>query len=143
MDSIAALEVVGLKPLALEPKEALSLVSGTSVLTAMAAHCIWDATRMLNLAVGIHSLYIQALCGSRESVDPFVHALKPHPGQLNIAQRMFTLLEGSQLVDNQHPISGELMQDRCSIRCLAQNDSLTGETYGTALYTRTDLESVL
>ena len=120
MDAVAALEKVGLKSFSLEAKEGLSLINGTSVLTAMAAHCTCDATLILNLALAIHSLYIQALHGRRDSFDPFVHALKPHPGQVNIAQRTCALLEGSQLLADQDPVGGELMQDRYSIRCLAQ-----------------------
>jgi phenylalanine ammonia-lyase len=85
----------------------------------MAAHCICETTLMLNLALAIHSLYIPALHGMRDPFDPFVHALKP-PGHVNVAQQTFALLEGSQLVADQNSVRGELMQDRYSIRCLAQ-----------------------
>jgi phenylalanine ammonia-lyase len=120
IDAITALDAVGLKPFSLEAKEGLSLVNGTSVLTSMAVHAVHHATLMLNLVLAIHSLHIQALQGMRDAFDPFVHALKPHPGQAKVAQQMFTLTEGSRLLPERESVRGELMQDRYSIRCLAQ-----------------------
>jgi histidine ammonia-lyase len=47
--------------------------------------------------MGIHALLIQALNGMVEYYEPFVHEVKPHPGQLWAASQMRKLLKGSKL----------------------------------------------
>jgi phenylalanine ammonia-lyase len=120
IDARTALKNIGLSSLPLRGREGLALVNGTSVLTAMAAQCIYDARLILNVALGIHGLFIQALLGAKESFDPFIHSLKPHPGQVDVARRMLALLDGSQLTADHELIQTDLVQDRYSIRCLAQ-----------------------
>lgn len=56
---------------------------------------------------------------------PFVHEHKPHFGQIWAAEQMLSLLEGSDLIryelDGSHDYRGsQLIQDRYSLRCLAQ-----------------------
>jgi phenylalanine ammonia-lyase len=70
-------------------------------------------------------LSIQALQGTNQSFHPFIHQRKPHPGQLWTAEKMLQLLDGSQMsrdeLDGRHEYRGEeLIQDRYSMRCLAQ-----------------------
>ncbi len=101
------------------------MVNGTSVMTGIAANCIHDARKLLNLTLGIQALFVQALRGTNQSFHPFVHQHKPHPGQLWTAKQMLKLLSGSRLsrdeLDGSHQYQGnELIQDRYSLRCLAQ-----------------------
>ena len=91
------LRELGLEPIELEPKEGLAMVNGTSMSTAMAASCLYDAQRMLAVTLGVHALMIQALKGMDESFAEFVHGLKPHPGQLWAARCMRYWLHDSQL----------------------------------------------
>jgi phenylalanine ammonia-lyase len=124
-DALTALERLGLPRLCLSPKEGLALVNGTAVMTGIAANCVYDACTLLALTLGAHSLAIQALRGSDLSFHPFIHAHKPHPGQVWTASRMRDLLAGSQLtraeVSSRHDLrSHDLIQDRYSLRCLPQ-----------------------
>jgi phenylalanine ammonia-lyase len=115
------LAALGLEPLELELKEGLAMVNGTAVSTGTAACCALDAGRQLDVTLGFHALAVQALCGSVEPFDEFVHSHKPHPGQLRVAAAMRAALAGSGMAGR--PLNGggpRLAQDRYSIRCLAQ-----------------------
>ncbi|WGV26193.1 HAL/PAL/TAL family ammonia-lyase [Halotia branconii] len=125
MDAPTALRQLGLPQLQLQPKEGLAMMNGTSVMTGIAANCVYDARVLLALAMGVHALAIQGLCGTNQSFHPFIHQRKPHPGQLWTANQMFSLLQGSHLIrdelDGKHEYRGqELIQDRYSLRCLPQ-----------------------
>ncbi len=124
-DALEALERLGLPPLRLEAKEGLALINGTAVMTGIAAHCVHDAAVLLGLALGAHALSIQALQGSNQSFHPFIHELKPHPGQRWSARWMLALLDGSAMIRDElagrsRRPEGQLIQDRYSVRCLPQ-----------------------
>jgi phenylalanine ammonia-lyase len=125
LDSLTALKRLGLPRLRLRPKEGLAMVNGTSVMTGIAANCVYEAQVLLGLAMGFHALAIQALVGTNQSFHPFIHALKPHPGQQWAASNMLNLLADSKLIraemDGQHDYrEDDLIQDRYSLRCLPQ-----------------------
>lgn len=125
LDALTALSRLGLSRLSLRPKEGLAMINGTSVMTGIAANVLSDARELFALSLGVHALAIQALGGTNQSFHPFIHALKPHPGQVWSAARMLDLLDGSLLsrdeLDGQHDYrTGDLIQDRYSLRCLPQ-----------------------
>ena len=125
IDAPAALVKLGLEPMQLLPKEGLAMVNGTSVMTGIAANCVYDTKVLLALAMGVHALAIQGLYGTNQSFHPFIHKLKPHSGQLWAANQMLNLLAGSRLIreelDGSHHYRDQhLIQDRYSLRCLAQ-----------------------
>ncbi len=125
IDAPAALEKLGLSPLQLLPKEGLAMMNGTSVMTGIAANCVYDARVLLALSMGVHALAIQGLKGTNQSFHPFIHNSKPHWGQKWCASQMLNLLAGSQLsrneLDGSHNYRGEEpIQDRYSLRCLPQ-----------------------
>ncbi len=125
MDAISALERLGLPRLKLEPKEGLAMINGTAVMSAVAATCTYDAQKLLALAMGAHALIIQGLMGSNQSFHPFIHDHKPHAGQKWSAAQMLVLLSDSKLIrhelqERSERPSGDLIQDRYSLRCLPQ-----------------------
>ncbi|MEJ2156036.1 MAG: aromatic amino acid ammonia-lyase [Desulfobacteraceae bacterium] len=125
MDAFTALERIKLPRIKLNPKEGLAMINGTSVMSGIAANCIYDARMLLALSMGAHALMIQGLQGSNQSFHPFIHQHKPHPGQLWAGSQMLRLLSGSDLIRDelekrQERQSGDLIQDRYSLRCLAQ-----------------------
>lgn len=125
MDARKALEYLGLPPIRLESKEALAMLNGTSVMTGIAANCVYEARALLVLALHAHALMLQGMRATNMSFHPFIHAQKPHPGQVWSAASMRRLLAGSGLIrdvlsgKNRNPESG-LVQDRYSLRCLPQ-----------------------
>jgi phenylalanine ammonia-lyase len=125
LDSLTALDRLGLERVELRPKEGLAMINGTSVMTGTAANAIHDGIGLLALALGVHALFIQGLRGTNQSFHPYIHQLKPHPGQVWAAEKMLTLLAGSTLcrneLDGRHDNRGEQpIQDRYSLRCLPQ-----------------------
>jgi phenylalanine ammonia-lyase len=117
---------LGLGPMQLGPKEGLAMVNGTSVMTAIAAGCVFDAKNLLALSFGAHGLLFQGLGATNQSFHPFISQHKPLPGQVAAATVMLQMLSGSALIadelDGQHEFRGgdEPIQDRYSLRCLPQ-----------------------
>ncbi|MBW4635313.1 MAG: aromatic amino acid ammonia-lyase [Iphinoe sp. HA4291-MV1] len=125
MNAPTALCKLGLEPVQLLAKEALAMTNGTSVMTGIAANCVYDTKILLSLAMGAHALAIQGLNGTNQSFHPFIHQLKPHSGQKWAAKQMLNLLAGSRLIrdelDGSHNYRDKhLIQDRYSLRCLPQ-----------------------
>jgi phenylalanine ammonia-lyase len=125
INALTALKKLNLEPLHLLPKEGLAMMNGTSVMTGIAANCVYDTKNLLGLSMAAHALAIQGLNGTNQSFHPFIHKLKPHSGQKWAAEQMLNLLEGSQLVRDElngaHNYRGEHpIQDRYSLRCLPQ-----------------------
>jgi phenylalanine ammonia-lyase len=125
LDSHSALRRLGLEPLTLEPKEGLALNNGTGASTGVAANAVGRAFELTALALSIHALFAQALLATDQSFHPFIHRVKPHPGQIWVAARMAELVAGSKVIRSEaagergHRM-GKLIQDRYSLRCLPQ-----------------------
>jgi phenylalanine ammonia-lyase len=124
-DCRSALTRLGLKPVEPYPKEALAMINGTSVMTGIAANCVADGRQLLALSIASHCLFVQGLYGTNQSFHPFIHQMKPHPGQVWTAEKILRLLDGSAMVrdelEGQHDYRGaEPIQDRYSLRCLPQ-----------------------
>ncbi|QRV84145.1 phenylalanine ammonia-lyase [Ceratobasidium sp. AG-Ba] len=96
--SRAALEAAGIEPLKLAPKEHLGLLNGTAFSAAVASLALNDAVHMGMLAQVLTAMGTEALVGTQASHHPFIHAVaRPHPGQVESAQQIWNLLEGSSL----------------------------------------------
>jgi phenylalanine ammonia-lyase len=119
-------EKLGIGTVKLGPKEGLAMVNGTSVMTAIAAGCVFDTQNLLALAFGAHGLLFQGLGATNQSFHPYISEHKPLPGQVTSAAVMLQLLSGSKLIadelDGQHEFRGgdQPIQDRYSLRCLPQ-----------------------
>lgn len=125
VDCVTALRRLGMDRLELQPKEGLAMINGTSMMTGIAANAIYNGRVLLALSLGAQALFIQGLRGTNQSFHPFIHQLKPHPGQVWTARKTLMLLDGSKLCRNElegeHHLQGEQpIQDRYSLRCLPQ-----------------------
>lgn len=101
-----------LLPLALGPKEALGLMNGTSVSTALACLCWARAERLARIASTLSAMVARAIGGNPEHYDDRLHAAKPHPGQREVARRMAEAL--AAMPGLPAPLR---LQDRYSVRC--------------------------
>jgi histidine ammonia-lyase len=113
-----ALRAAGLKPLALEAKDALSMLNGTHFMAGAASLLLADADRLVLTADTVAALSLEALRGSRTAFDPRIHAARPHPGQRDSAARIFALTEDSGIVESH--VLCDRVQDAYSLRCAAQ-----------------------
>jgi phenylalanine ammonia-lyase len=125
------LDAVGLEPLALESKEGLALINGTSFSSAFAGLATVAASRLIRVAELCTAMTSEAVLGNRGHFGEFIHESKPHPGQIASARAVAGLLSDSQLALDHSQVAGlcgglgdrgyaELprsIQDRYSIRC--------------------------
>jgi histidine ammonia-lyase len=110
----------GLEPIRLEAKEGLSLLNGTEGMSSMGVLAL-DAARHLAIAADIAvALSVEALLGSVRPFRPEIHRLRPHPGQVESAERIRSLLEGSPIVASHANDFDHAVQDAYSLRCAPQ-----------------------
>src|SRR5438445_6547752 len=113
-----ALRALGIQPLELQAKDALSILNGTHFMAGAASLLLHDARRLLLTADVVAALSLEALRGSRTAFDPRIHAVRPHPGQVASAARIFALTEGSGIAESH--VLCDRVQDAYSLRCAAQ-----------------------
>lgn len=94
-----ALRRAGLVPIALSFKEGLALNNGTAQMLACAVLALDRLERATAHADLAAAMTLEAFAGRGSALREDVHALRPHPGQMETAERMRGLVEGSTLVD--------------------------------------------
>ena len=119
-----ALAEAGLSPVTLQAKEGLALINGTQLITALGNLAVEKFTRLANLADLIAGLSLEALRGSRRAFDPRIHAARPHPGQVLVADRMRSILGESSAISDSHR-DCHRVQDAYSLRCIPQVHGVT------------------
>ncbi len=100
-----------IEPLVLRPKETLALMNGTAMMTALACQAFLRAEYLTRLASRLTALAVVGLQGNREHFEPALFALKPHPGQVQSAHRIYTDLSFYTRLQSHR------LQDRYSLRC--------------------------
>jgi histidine ammonia-lyase len=113
-----ALKRAGLRPAKLHPKDGLALVNGTQVITAVLAHAVIKARRLVRSADVIGALTLDSLLGTDVAFDPRIHETRPHPGQSATARNLRRLLAGSALRRSHETC--DRVQDSYSLRCMPQ-----------------------
>jgi len=119
MDAADGLDVAGLGPLALGPKEGLALLNGTQVSTALALQGLMCTEDVLAAAVVAGSLSIDAVKGTDSAFDDRVQAVRGQPGQGHLAELYRKLLAGSAIRAS-HLHDCDRVQDPYSLRCQPQ-----------------------
>jgi len=109
----------GIAPLQLAAKEGLALINGTQTSTALALHAFLRFQPVLEAAVVIGALSIDAARGSDTPFDPRIQELRGHPGQIDVARCYRALLAGSQ-IRLSHLVGDDRVQDPYSLRCQPQ-----------------------
>lgn len=118
--SAQRLAEAGLEPLTLEPKEGLSLLNGTEGMLAHGCLAVDRARRLVDAADAACALSVEALMGSSRPFQPRIHALRPHMGQKTSAERIASLLAGSEIGSSHHDDFAHQVQDAYSLRCAPQ-----------------------
>ena len=119
---VAALPLLrgaGIEPLTLGAKEGLALINGTQTSTALALHALLAFEPVLEAALVIGALTVDAARGSDGPFDPRIHALRGQPGQIDVAQYYRALLAGSA-IRLSHLEGDDRVQDPYSLRCQPQ-----------------------
>ncbi|MEE3214152.1 MAG: aromatic amino acid lyase, partial [Pseudomonadota bacterium] len=114
-----ALDIAGLSPLTLAPKEGLALLNGTQVSTALALKGLFEAEDLLASALVCGALSVEASLASRVPFDARIHELRGQQGQIDVARVFRELLEDQSAVGNSHA-NCDRVQDPYSLRCQPQ-----------------------
>lgn len=109
--SSEAFAAEGLAPITLQPKEALAVMNGTSVMTGLVALALEQTKRLSAAATRLTAMSSLALLGNPAHFDERLFNAKPHPGQALAARRIRADLAASA------GRTATRMQDRYSIRC--------------------------
>jgi len=105
-----ALSTAKIAPLKLEAKEGLALINGTQTSAALALHALLSFEPVLEAALVIGALTVDAARGSDGPFDPRIHALRGQPGQIDVAQYYRALLAGSA-IRRSHESGDDRVQD--------------------------------
>jgi histidine ammonia-lyase len=114
-----ALQQAGLRPLRLEVKDGLSLINGTDGMLGMLVMALADLAVLLPSADIAAALSIEGLLGTDRPFAAELHAIRPHPGQIQSAANLRSLLHRSGIMAS-HRNSPHLVQDAYSVRCAPQ-----------------------
>ncbi len=126
METLDALEKAGVEPIdALHAKEGLALINGTQAMTAVAALSVYDAFYLMDVANKNVALVMEALEGIIDAFDARVQDVRQQSGQIVVANRIRSLLEGSKNITKQGTVR---VQDAYSIRCVPQVHGATLDT---------------
>jgi histidine ammonia-lyase len=117
--ALPALQQAGIAPLRLGAKEGLALINGTQTSTALALHAFLSFEPVLESALVIGALTIDAARGSDGPFDPRIHAVRGQPGQIDVAQYYRELLKGSAIRAS-HTEGDDRVQDPYCLRCQPQ-----------------------
>src|SRR3954471_16531548 len=85
----------------------------------MLALMVHDAKVLWRTSVGAAAMSLEALRGTPAPLDPRIHSVRPHPGQIQAAALMRGLLEDSAIRES-HRENDPRVQDAYSLRCAPQ-----------------------
>jgi histidine ammonia-lyase len=116
-----ALNRAGITPLVLDAKEGLALLNGTQAMTALGGLALLAAEALANAADVTGAMSLEALKGTPVAFDEKIHAIRPHPGQVESARRLRELINGSEIRESHrdHTVDPRV-QDAYSLRCMPQ-----------------------
>lgn len=115
----AVLHAAGIAPLRLAAKEGLALINGTQTSASLALHAVLAFEPVLESALAIGALTVDAARGSDGPFDPRIHSLRGQPGQIDVAQYYRALLLGSEIRAS-HQVGDDRVQDPYCLRCQPQ-----------------------
>ncbi|MGB5988149.1 MAG: histidine ammonia-lyase [Marinifilaceae bacterium] len=114
----------GWEAIQLGAKEGLALLNGTQFMNAHAVHTLLKAFKLVKYSDIIGATSLEAYDGR---IDPFlapIHDARPHPGQIETARNIRTLLEGSEKIKTEKVH----VQDPYSFRCMPQVHGASKDT---------------
>lgn len=115
-DSMDVLKEMDMEPIPLAAKEGLALLNGTQFMSSYGTWALMASHRLSAWADVIGALSTDAYHAKKDPFKHPIHRVRPHKGQINTAQRLRELLEGSKIQD----VPKKQVQDPYSFRCMPQ-----------------------
>ena len=126
-DVIEVYKELNITPYTFKPKEALAIMNGTTIMSAIALAAILEFEIILDSMESFVAGMFEVLLGDDTPVADFVHLSKPFSGQIQSAKNIKRKIEGSKLThgrDDRYDkffADNELnIQDNYSMRCAPQ-----------------------
>jgi histidine ammonia-lyase len=116
-DAGEALAKAGIEPTKVGSKEGLSLVSGTTSVTALASLAAYDSVMLAKTADVAGAMSLEVLKGTLKAMDPRLMEVRPHPNQGATASNIRKILADSEICKKYHDYR---VQDALSLRCMPQ-----------------------
>jgi histidine ammonia-lyase len=117
LNGAEALNKAELKPIVLAAKEGLALTNGTTIMTAVGLMETHKSKKLADVADVAGCLSLEALNGTLSAFDERIHALRPHPRQIDCAKNLRDILAESEFV---RAFDKTNVQDAYTLRCMPQ-----------------------
>ncbi len=120
-DTIPAEKVLNkhdLEPIDLQPKDGLSLINGTQLMSGYGAYVLEKSLSLIKAADLIAAMSLEALQGSIKPFDERIQEIRPHKGQQEVGRNVRELLVDSEILES-HRHCGKVQDPYC-LRCVPQ-----------------------
>ena len=118
---------LNITPYTFKPKEALAIMNGTTIMSAIALDAIEEFETILDSMESFVAGMFEVLLGDDTPVADFVHLSKPFSGQIQSAKNIKRKIEGSKLTHGRDDRYDKFfadndlnIQDNYSMRCAPQ-----------------------
>ena len=130
-----------LEPIDLQPKDGLSLINGTQLMSSYGAFVLEKSLKLVQTADLLGAMSLEALQGSVKPFDKRIHKIRPHSGQQTVAENVRNLLAESEILES-HRNCGKV-QDPYSLRCIPQVHGASRDAIAHCVQTvQTEINSV-
>lgn len=126
-DVMEVYKELNITPYTFKPKEALAIMNGTTIMSAIALAAILEFEIILDSMESFVAGMFEVLLGDDTPVADFVHLSKPFSGQIQSAKNIKRKIEGSQLTHGRDDRYDKFfadndlnIQDNYSMRCAPQ-----------------------
>lgn len=126
-DVLEVYDELNITPYEFKPKEALALMNGTTIMSAIALASIEEFETILDSMESFVAAMFEVLLGDDTPVADFVHLSKPFSGQIQSAKNIKRKIEGSNLTHGRDDRYDKFfadndlnIQDNYSMRCAPQ-----------------------
>lgn len=110
---------LNIQPYVFKPKEALAIMNGTSVMSAISLCAIQRFQNWFNAYITFNAGLLEVLSANDIHLQPLVHQIKPFKGQISVADKILKKISGSKYINNYNDKDANI-QDPYSLRCSPQ-----------------------
>lgn len=141
IEALTILKNYGIEPIELQPKDGLSLINGTQLMSAYGAFVLEKTLHLLKVADVASAMSLEALQGSIVPYDERIHKIRPHQGQKEVAANIRFLLKNSEILES-HRNCGKVQDPYC-LRCVPQVHGASRDAFRHTIQTvETEINSV-
>ncbi len=119
------MEELNWSPIQLQSKEGLALINGTQFMCAYGLYCLKKSEHLIAMADLISAMSFDAFDCILEPLDPHIHSIRVHKGQVSTASAVRNYLKDSEI----SKLSKKQVQDPYSFRCIPQVHGATKDAF--------------